>query len=67
MDKRERPYTASELARTVGISAAYVCRLCRRGDIEAVKVGNAWIIQAEDAQRWIEERATKQEAQNADE
>jgi len=47
---------ASELAKRAGVSTSYICRLCRQGKIEAVKVGNSWIIERDEAQRWLAER-----------
>jgi excisionase family DNA binding protein len=56
MDANAKPYTASELARKAGVTPGYVARLCRKGSLEATKVGGVWIISPEVAQRWLEKR-----------
>jgi excisionase family DNA binding protein len=55
--------SASDLARKANVSASYVARLCRKGEIPATKMGTVWLIRAEDAETWLEQRS-EHEAKN---
>jgi excisionase family DNA binding protein len=51
-------WTAASLAAYVRaqgrhMSNSYVRRLCREGRIQATKLGRDWIIEDEEAQRWL--------------
>lgn len=36
--------TISEVVAITGLSKATVCRLCKRGDLRAARVGRRWLI-----------------------
>jgi hypothetical protein len=55
-DQNPKPYTATSLAEAAGVTFSYVARLCRRGDIDCIKVGGIWIIDRETGKRWLEAR-----------
>ena len=58
-DESETPgpeISATDLARAAGVSAVYVARLCKYGELEARKLGNYWLIRREVAEAWIVDR-----------
>lgn len=68
MDKQseQTAFTASSLAEAAGIDKSYIARLCRQGKIPAIKLNpQTWLIRYEDGAAWLEQRKTKQAAQEA--
>jgi len=51
-----QPFTASSLAQAAGVTRSYIARLCRLGELRCTKAGSVWIIQPEDALRWLDSR-----------
>ncbi len=56
MSDKPAIYSASDLARAANVTPGYVARLCRRGEIPAMKLGTTWIIRAADAEKWLAAR-----------
>jgi predicted site-specific integrase-resolvase len=54
--KISKPVSAAELARIAGVWRGTVSRQCQAGKIKAIKVAGTWVIQPEEAQRYIESR-----------
>ena len=64
MNETERPYTAKALADRVGITSSYIQRLCRQGRLECVKFGGYWLIQPEEAERFIAAREARMDPED---
>jgi excisionase family DNA binding protein len=47
-------YTVKEVCKLVGISAATIYQVLRRGDLRAVKLGKKTLILAKDLQEWLD-------------
>ena len=60
MSEKQAIYTASDLAKKANVSISYVARLCRKGKIEATKLGPVWLINAEVAEQWLVDRSKHQ-------
>lgn len=54
--------TASDAARLLRHTAAYIVRLCGRGTIPAYKEGNTWLIRRDDLLSYVASRFSPQEA-----
>lgn len=59
-----KQWTAAGLAAHVReqgrhMTDGYVRRLCRRGRIQAMKLGRDWIIEDDEARRWLEKWLAK--------
>jgi excisionase family DNA binding protein len=61
MNEKQKMYTASDLAKMANVSASYVARLCRKGQLKATKLGPVWLIDAETAEEWLASRTEHQE------
>jgi hypothetical protein len=58
-ESEQQPWTATSLAKAVGIAPSYIARLCRQGQIKGIKFGQAWMIPYEEGQNWLEKRTTE--------
>ena len=61
MTDRAQPWTTEELGEAVGVTGAYIRRLCAKGEIVAYKVGKTWVVPNEEARRYIDDRQRKTE------
>ncbi len=48
--------TVTELAEYLKISRSMIYRLLKRGELPGFKIGNDWRFNAEEIDRWLEER-----------
>jgi hypothetical protein len=53
-------WTSSQLAEATGLTSQHITRLIRQGEIEAEKLSLGYVIQDEEAQRFIEVRKAKE-------
>jgi excisionase family DNA binding protein len=56
MVERSLPYTSEELAEEAGVSDVYIRQLLVKGKLAGLQIGIHWLIPAEEAILWIEER-----------
>lgn len=61
MSEKPAICSASDLAKKANVSASYVARLCRRGEIPATKLGTVWLINADVAEAWLVNRSKHEE------
>lgn len=62
MTEQQKPWSVNQLAEAAGVTPVYVRKLCQAGEIDgAFKVGRAWLIPSESAQRWLDDRQRKTE------
>ena len=54
-------WTTAQLAEATGLTVRHIGRLAKSGKIQAQNVGNRWLIDDEEAQRFIAERKKLQE------
>jgi hypothetical protein len=52
-------WTSAQLAEATGLTPQHITRLIRQGKIEAERLTLGYVIQDEEAQRFIEERKAK--------
>lgn len=45
--------TVKQVAAQAGCSRQYVARQCQQGVLKAQRVGNAWVIDRKDADKWL--------------
>ncbi|MFA5266039.1 MAG: helix-turn-helix domain-containing protein [Opitutaceae bacterium] len=57
MSDKSELYSASDLAKKANVSPSYVARLCRTGELPALKMGTVWLIKAADAEAWLATRS----------
>ena len=56
----DKPWSVSELAKTAGINASYVRRLCQAGKLAgSYQVGNTWLIPRDVGEQFLNERRAK--------
>lgn len=46
-------WTVSEAGKETGYNEEYIRRLIRNGDIEAVKVGNVWLVRVDSLKKYL--------------
>jgi len=46
-------WTVSEASKETGYNEEYVRRLIRNGEVEAVKIGNFWLVKAESLRSYV--------------
>ena len=55
-------WTTATLSEVTGLTQRHIARLCKSGAIKAQSVGNMWLIDDEDAKRFVAERTTSESA-----
>ena len=51
-----RDYTVNELAKAAGVTPTRIRQLLLAGDIEGKRWGSAWVIKAQEAEKYLKER-----------
>lgn len=60
-DERTTPYTTKELSEAAGVNQSYIRQLLIAGKLTGEKLGRDWLIPADVAQRWLEDRRERME------
>ena len=56
-------WSVSQLSKASGVSGVYIRRLLRQGKIAGQMVGRSWVIQENEALRWLAGREAKEAEQ----